>query len=696
MQKCSATPPSDAAPRLWRGREGEAKSLAVTTPTPVETWTLRVVDAESRAPVPGVPVSLLDADGTPAGYWVSDAAGTVAIPRVDATRIHLRVGLRSEPPTEIAVALLDAGTAEVAAPRTLLPATTGGRLPATSSRNPPPAELDTGALTLRFSRIVMLPLDPESSGGALTAGPVDFFEPPTPSASGLRYGALLEMELYWQSQGYLAGDLLYTGTLAPGEELAFEVFDARWRWSWGPTRAASRPARPVELMARLIAGSALANALASEDGALPIEPLTVPRSGSTLQAAAAESVRELLERTVHASSTLRRRALRVTEAPSGPPAPGSVRRVVKNPDPTRALGVHFFEPIERFRVGARATRIRPAVLIPFQLPNVATRSQVQRFATPLRRVLLDRTLLPDLDWVIGIGHRPPDPDVSPPISELRLVVQTDPQAAPVDLRQVWCFLHCDQVRYAVHFFPADPPGQPPLQPGLSPPRPTRWIGAIRLADFHQNPLRFPGQLSLENGTRVVLSFAALHLEGRAGDAWRRLLSIRDFVLNKESLAHLASLMALAEAPGLDQRESRLLTHLAANLPYYAAALIAAGDPTLRYLALTKMRDADGRALADLIENRVVGIVGNYIACPLRAPDALPPALRQSFGAMSAQRAPEEILVTVPLPGLWLSQQPAAREAREEPPVATEVDLSEEARGERRLGGRWRGGRADTA
>jgi hypothetical protein len=662
----------------------------VTAPPPTETWTLRVVDVATRAPVPGIPVSLLDAGGTPVSYWVSNASGTVVIPRFDAIRVHLRVGPRSDPPVELDVARLDAGTVEVAAPQAVLPATTAERVPAAQEPVPSLAEVDTEALTLRFSRIAVLPLEEGGSAGALTTGPVDFFEPTVPDSAGLRYGALLEMELSWQSQGYLAGNLLYTGTLAPGEELVFEVYDARWRWSWGPTRAASRPARPVELMARLIAGSALANALASEDGALPLEPLTVSRSAGAMRAAAAESVRELLERTIQASSTLRRRALRVMEAPSGPPAPGAVRRVVKNPEATRPLGVHFFEPIERFRVGARAIRIRPAVLIPFQLPNVATRSQVQRFATPLRRVLLDRTLLPDLDWVIGIGHRPPDPDVAPPISELRLVVQTDPQAAPVDLRQVWCFLHADQVRYAVHFFPADPPTPSPA--GLTPPRPTRWIGAIRLADFHQNPLRFPGQLTIENGTRVVLSFAALHLEGRAGDAWKRLLSMREFVLNRESQAHLASLVALAEAPGLDQRESRLLTHLAANLPYYAAALIAAGDPTLRYLALTKMRDADGRSLADLIENRVVGIVGNYIACPLRAPDALPPALRDSFASLAAPRAPEEILVTVPLPGLWLSQQAAAREGGEEPPAVSEVDL-EEGR-ERRLGGRWRGGRAD--
>jgi hypothetical protein len=231
--------------------------------------------------------------------------------------------------------------------------------------------------------------------------------------------------------------------------------------------------------------------------------------------------------------------------------------------------------------------------------------------------------------------------------------------------------------------------------------PRRWIGAIRLADFHQQPLRFPGHLVLENGSRVVLSFNALHLEGRAGDVWKRLVSIRDFVLNRESQAHLASLVALAEAPGLDARESRLLGHIAANLPYYAAALIAVGDSTLRYLALSKVRDAEGRSLVDLIENRVVGIVGNYIACPLRSVDALPAELRAAFRASAPARTLEETVVTVPIPGLWLSQQPTPAAGEEGVPV-TEVIPGEEGR-DRRLGSRWRGSRgpgspptADTA
>lgn len=664
----------------------------MTDTPPTDRWTLRVVHPDTREPAPGVPVSLLDAAGNAAGYWVTDAQGVVGIPRIDAQHVHVRVGLRSEEPTELDVTLLNAGTAEVTAPPNLLPATSGERLPAERNRVPA-SDVAAGTLTLRFSRLAVLPLDADPSPEG-PASQVDFFQPPMPSASGIRYGALLEMELYWQSLGYAAGDLLYTGTLSPGEEMAFDVFDARWRWTWGPSRSASRPARPVELIARLIAGTTLANALAGEDGALPLDPVNLPDGGRAIPAAAAESVRELVERAGYAASSLRRRALRIMEATGDQPAQDCQRRVVRNPD-SRPLAFHYFEPVERFRVGARAARVRPAVLIPFQLPNLATRAQVQRFGSTLRRVLLERSLLSDLDWVIGIGRRPLDPAVAPPVSELRLLVQTDPGAPPIDLRQVWCFLHADNARYAVHFFPADPPAAPGS--GLAPPLPRRWIGAIRLADFHQQPLRFPGHLTLENGSRAVLSFAALHVEGRAGDVWKRLLSIRDFVLNRESQAHLASLVSLAEAPGLDPRESRLLGHIAANLPYYAAALIAVGDSTLRYLALSKVRDAEGRSLVDLIENRVVGIVGNYIACPLRTIDALPADLRAVFRASAPARTLEETVVTIPIPGLWLSQQPAQPVAGEDATPVTEVIPGEEGR-DRRVGSRWRGGgsRADSA
>ncbi|MGH7613489.1 MAG: hypothetical protein ACREMW_05505 [Gemmatimonadales bacterium] len=138
------------------------------------------------------------------------------------------------------------------------------------------------------------------------------------------------------------------------------------------------------------------------------------------------------------------------------------------------------------------------------------------------------------------------------------------------------------------------------------------------------------------------------------------------------------------------------------MPHYAAALIAAGDPTLRYLALAKVRDTAGRTLADVMENRVVGIVGNYIACPLRSLDALPEELRGGFARTIATRPPDEIVVTVPVPGLWLSQQHAPVESGAETPAVTQVVPDEEGR-DRRVGRGWRAGRgggspptADTA
>ena len=147
------------------------------------------------------------------------------------------------------------------------------------------------------------------------------------------------------------------------------------------------------------------------------------------------------------------------------------------------------------------------------------------------------------------------------------------------------------------------------------------------------------------------------------------------------------------------------THAVGEVPYSdlnfpsiaslraAAALIAVGDSTLRYLALSKVRDADGRSLVDLIDNRVVGIVGNYIACPLRSFDALPSELRTAFRAAPISHTLEETVVTVPIPGLWLSQQLAQAAGEETAPI-TEVIPGEER--DRRLGSRWRGGRSPGA
>jgi len=263
-------------------------------------------------------------------------------------------------------------------------------------------------------------------------------------------------------------------------------------------------------------------------------------------------------------------------------------------------------------------------------------------------------------------------------------VGADKTPAP-ELGQLWCYLRADAARYTVHFFPASV-ARGPLR--AAPGNPNHWIGAIRLADFHQQPLRYPGELTLENGSRASLIFKRLHLEGRSRDSWRRLLTVDDLVFPAQSQVQLASLSALVGAAGLASQESRLLGHIAANLPYYAAAIIAGGDPGVRWLALARLRDAAGRPLTDLIENSVVGVLGNHLAFPLVDPRPAPAELRNALAEIAARphRLPESIVVTVPLAGVWLSAQagPAIEGLAEEPPPPIEERTGERPRGGRRF------------
>lgn len=650
---------------------------------------LRAVLPDGGGPAPGVPVTLLDENDNPSGYWVSDQDGLVSMPRSDAASIRVRVGLRSEAPTVLATEALSREIVELPAPRTLLPAAAGER--ALSSRprlsggidRPPPGE--PPGQVLRFVRLAVLPVAAEAPAGAAAllpgaapadeGGPVDFLDVAEPLGATLRYGALVETEQYWQSLGPVTGDLLYSVALAPGDDARVRVLDGRWP---------DQEQRPLAALARLIGAPAQVDALAGDDAAVPLEPLTLAPStgpGGGLGAAALETLRYLGDRVARVSQVLRRRPLRVVEGAGEEPS-ATALRTLRNPTTDRVVTYHFYEPLERYRVTSRAAQIRPAVLVPFRLPNLATRAVVRQFGSILRRALLDRALDPDLQRMLepaggGAGG------AQPPVSELRLIVERGP--ATPDLRQVWCFLHVDNTRYTVHFFPAD------AKAGVDAPTETpHWIGAIRLADFHQRPLQYPGRLSLQNGSAAMLVFQAVHIEGRIADSWTRLHTVADVVLPPQSQVRLASLSALADAPGVDPREARVLAHLAANLPYYSAAIIAAGDPALRYLALSRIQDPAGAgggfALADIIENTVVTVVGNYLAFPLRSPEFAPPGLRSALeqyagrGPRGGGGAPEETVVTIPMPGVWLSVHGAA--AAEGESAAAQEDPRQLVRGGR--------------
>ena len=492
-----------------------------------DVWVFRIVHQDTGKPAQGVPVTVLDKGGNAAGHWVSDADGIVAVPRRDISKLRLRVGLRSEDPIELATATLGAEPTPLAAPTQFPPSPSGAGervvrelhvappapapVAGASPSTPPPARrpdpVDVPGHVLYFQRLAMFAERTPAGAGAARDPVADFFSLASDASGAMRYGALIEVEEYWQSLGVQWGELLYSATLTPGDEAKLAVLDGRWR------REGEGRERPLQILARMVGTSMLGDLVSALRPELQLDALTLTEPG--LETAAADTVQMVRDRTERMSNALRRRPLGVVDAPADAPATGAVR-TVRNTTRDRLVTFHFFEPLERFKVMVRSPRARPVIFVPFRLPNVATPDVVRRFGYLFRRVLLDRGMLPDLE---------------------RLLAGDD-----------------------------------------------------------------------------------------AGVA--------------------------AEARG------RLLEHIEANLLYYSTAIISAGDPAARHVALSKLRDPAGRPLTDVIENTVVGRVGSAIALPLRSAAQLPAVWRDALAAYQAKplRVTEGFVVTIPHPGVWVSAQ----------------------------------------
>src|SRR6266850_3372341 len=494
-----------------------------------DSWTFRIVDQDTGASVPGVPVSVLQEGGRGGGYWVSDADGLVRIPKHDHARLRIRVGLRNEETIELDARSLPDDPIPLTAPRDLPLAGAASSLSAPAPASAGPSALlqavGGGGRQVRFARIGVFPQDRDITGAPDVAHIAAPPPPPSGDPAGVRYGVLFELELIWQSLGAQAGDTLYSVSLGPGEEVKLAVSDGRWR------KKPDARERSLQIVAKMVGARQLGDGME----AVPLDPCV----SSDLPGAAVETARLLAERTVQMCESLRRRPLGITEL-EGEAHAGTGVRTLRNLRAEGVLTYHFVEPVERYRVIVRSPRLLPAMLVPFRLPNIATREVVRRFGYALRRSLLDRALAADVDQVLG-------------------------------------------------------PDEPP--------------------------------------------------------------------------------------PAVEQR---VYAHIAAHLPYYSATIIAAGDGAERFFALAKLRDPRGRPLTDVIENVVVGRVGNYVAFQLRSDDFTTPEWRAALTSSSAQppRTSTEFTVTVPVPGVWLrSELLPARVASESDGGTQEV--KQEGRPERR-------------
>jgi len=352
-----------------------------------DSWTFRIVDQDTGAAVPGVPVSVLEIGGRAGGYWVSDSDGLVRIPKHDQPRLRLRVGLRNEEAIEFDARSLPDDPIPLTAPRDI-------SVPGTAAPSAPVAVPDTttaqpqpgGGHLMRFARIGVFPQDR------------DITEASSQDSTAVRYGVLIEIELVWQSLGAEAGATLYSISLGPGEEVKLAISDGRWR------KSPDARERPLQIVAKMVGARQIGDGL----DAMPLDACVA----ADLSSAAADTVKLLAERTARTCEALRRRALGVTEL-DGEKASGATLRTLRNMRSEGVLTYHFVEPIERHRVIVRTPRFRPALLVPFRLPNIATREVVQRFGHALRRNLLDRNLGADFDLVRG-------PDAVPAALEQRV------------------------------------------------------------------------------------------------------------------------------------------------------------------------------------------------------------------------------------------------------------------------------------
>src|SRR5258706_5172363 len=232
-----------------------------------DSWTFRIVDQDAGTAVAGVPVTVLAEGKGDGGYWVSDADGLVRIPKHNHPRLRLRVGLRNEEAIELDARVLGDDPISLAAPRgtPVTGADPGPRAeahtaPRASAATPASAASRSPGHILRFARIAVLP---DAQDIVTIPDPALLGAVGAPAEPGaMRYGLLLEADAVWQSQGAQAGELLYSVSVGPGDEVKLAISDGRWR------KKPDARERPLQIVARMVAARQLADSM----DALPPDP----------------------------------------------------------------------------------------------------------------------------------------------------------------------------------------------------------------------------------------------------------------------------------------------------------------------------------------------------------------------------------------------------------------------------------------
>jgi hypothetical protein len=541
-----------------------------------------------------------------------------------------------------------------------------------------PAEIPSRVIALQ--QVVMFPPRmPSGDPGRVLSDAIDFAAPVGAEVPGeLRFGAALEFRQEWWDYGYSLGDLLYSVPLAPCEQTKIATVD--WRRRDYATRQSALEEgvfqdttitrdEAINEIVRMISTKHVEGSSEGWGAGASLGPLSGGYATSVASMddstnAGTDASRFINDRIQQVSNTLRNtRAFAIVEATEAEES--TVRtRVLRNHNHSHTLTFQYYQVVRHFLIATALRSARPAVFVPFRVLQFGPES-LSRYGYLIRRALLDPTLEPVVDRLLGVIEDEPQEKPKPPAPATGTTAASDPAVTELRVRGV----------------PTGGAGNPPVPPVFKD-EVHLVIGddevafsssyTFRREEIAGFALPMPAKLSaitrigLQNISTAVWKIDGAVFEAnvgtRAQPQWHELLSAEAIEL-KAGGRYVHAVEAPGPATPTEPHPTekpvagvtRLLDHLNANPTHYTAAIIGGGDAGLRYLALARHTDTSGNPLSEIVENTVAGVAGNYLAFPLRAAEYLPEQFRGTDTSWLAA-PPQRRVVTVPTPGVFAEAQ----------------------------------------
>jgi Papain-like cysteine protease AvrRpt2 len=188
------------------------------------------------------------------------------------------------------------------------------------------------------------------------------------------------------------------------------------------------------------------------------------------------------------------------------------------------------------------------------------------------------------------------------------------------------------------------------------------------AEIARVEIRFDGVTTLPAGAALrvdsaTMSYRTDHYNGYLFQN-RRVLNDLSLGQTGQDTVQIATPLTLPEKRNpreYDRRYAeRLLSHLNEHVEYYHRAIWTAMDPNRRYLLLDGFvaPDAGGRSVASVVDNRVIGIVGNSLVMPVAPGQQLDPtyefaeATPEDLRHLYAIEAAPPMRISIPTSGVF--------------------------------------------